>query len=141
MRASPACQVTLRHFGVWHSAVVLLATAGALLVGSWLLAREEISVVERVILAATGALSLGALAASLWRIPVQRLRWDGQAWHLDSVSGELTMKIDLGFWMLLHFRPEPTGTACWLPVQRRGLEAQWHGLRCAVYSPRPPVRP
>ena len=28
----------------------------------------------------------------------------------------------------------------WLPVQRRGLEADWHALRCAVYSP-PPVAP
>ena len=24
----------------------------------------------------------------------------------------------------------------WLPVQRRGLESQWHALRCAVYSAR-----
>jgi hypothetical protein len=131
----------LRHFGAWRSALVLLSTAGALLAGSWLSAQEEVSVAQRVILAVTGAMSIGALTASLWRVPVQSLCWDGQAWHLDSASGELTMKIDLGFWMLLHFRPVPTGAARWLPVQRRGLEAQWHGLRCAVYSPRPPARP
>ena len=28
----------------------------------------------------------------------------------------------------------------WLPVQRRGLEAHWHALRCAVYCARRPRR-
>jgi hypothetical protein len=54
--------------------------------------------------------------------------------------GELQVAIDLGAWMLLHFVPDVGHRACsvsWLPVQRRGLESQWHALRCAVYSPRP----
>jgi len=42
----------------------------------------------------------------------------------------------------VSFRPEPSAAASdaavtWLPVQRRGLQAHWHALRCAVYSPRP----
>ena len=42
--------------------------------------------------------------------------------------------------MLLQFRAHDRSHSprmIWLPVQRRGLEPQWHGLRCAVYSPRP----
>ena len=38
---------------------------------------------------------------------------------------------------LPQFRGDSTGGAgLWLPVQRRrGLESQWHALRCAVYAP------
>jgi hypothetical protein len=42
--------------------------------------------------------------------------------------------------MLLRFTPDAPARMTWLPVQRRGLEAQWHALRCAVYSPRPAAR-
>jgi hypothetical protein len=69
------------------------------------------------------------------------LRWDGQAWYLgdatsDAVPGELGVMLDLGAWMLLRFKPLPSGKVVWLPVQRRGLEAEWHALRCAVYASR-----
>jgi hypothetical protein len=39
--------------------------------------------------------------------------------------------------MLLNFTPDAAARTSWLPVQRLGLETQWHALRCAVYSPRP----
>jgi hypothetical protein len=29
----------------------------------------------------------------------------------------------------------PRRRATWLPVQRRGIERQWHALRCSVHSP------
>jgi len=83
------------------------------------------------------ALTMLACAVSLWRVPAQSLHWDGQVWQLDGVPGELTAAIDIGPWMLLKFTPEMPGRTSWLPVQRRGLETQWHALRCAVYSPRP----
>ena len=82
-----------------------------------------------------------ALAVSLWRVPVQSLRWDGKVWHLDTAAGELKVAVDLGPWMLLLFTPQAPGRASWLPVQRRGLEAQWHALRCAIYSPRAADQP
>ena len=50
----------------------------------------------------------------------------------------MTVAIDLGSFLLLSLVGADAG-ACrsgrWLPVQRRGLELQWHALRCAVYSP------
>jgi hypothetical protein len=138
MRASPPCQVSLRHFGAWRVAVVLLTSAGAAAIASWLPSREPVvPVAWMMTLVVAAALPMLACAVSLWRVPAQSLRWDGQVWQLDDVPGELAAAIDLGPWMLLKFAPETPGRTSWLPVQRRGLEAQWHALRCAVYSPRP----
>ena len=138
MRASPPCQVSLRHFGAWRVALVLLTCAGAAAIASWLPSREPVvSAGLLMALVVAVALTMLACAVSLWRVPAQSLRWDGQVWQLDSVPGELTAAIDIGPWMLLKFTPEMSGRMSWLPVQRRGLETQWHALRCAVYSPRP----
>ena len=137
MRASPACQVSLQRFGVWRAAVFLLALSGAAAMTGWLLGRESPVSIEWMMLVAAATLAILILAVSLWRVPAQSLRWDGQAWQLDATPGELTVAIDLGPWMLLCFTPESGGRPRWLPAQRRGLEAQWHALRCAVYAPRP----
>ena len=140
MRASPPCQVSLRRFGVWRAAVAVLASAGLAALVSWLIGREPPVSAGLMTLVVSAALLILALAVSLWRVPAQSLRWDGQAWQLDAVPGELKVAIDLGPWMLLNFTPDAAARASWLPVQRLGLEAQWHALRCAVYSPRPLAR-
>ena len=139
MRACPPCQVSLRRFGVWRAVVALLALAGAATLAGWLAGQEPPRSIGLMTLVALAALSMLALAASLWRVPAQSLRWDGRAWLLDAAPGELKVSIDLGPWMLLHFKPDLSAPATWLPVQRRGLETQWHALRCAVYAPRPAV--
>jgi membrane protein YdbS with pleckstrin-like domain len=140
MRASPACQVSLQRFVAWRIAVCLLALAGAAAMVGWLIGRESPLSGGLMMLTAAAALAILALAVSLWRVPAQSLRWDGRAWQLDAVRGELIVAIDLGPWMLLRFTPGAGSRARWLPVQRRGLEAQWHALRCAVYAPRPAER-
>ena len=86
-------------------------------------------------------LAMAALVRSLLRTPARSLRWDGQAWHLDAVPGDVAVVIDLGPWMLLRFASTDFARVTWLPVQRRGIDAQWHALRCAVYSPRPLAGP
>ena len=139
MRASPACQVSLQRFGAWRVAVCSLALAGAAAMTGWLIGRESPVAIGWMMPAAAVALAILALAVSLWRVPAQSLRWDGQAWQLDAAPGELSVAIDLGPWMLLRFTPGASSRTRWLPVQRRGLEAQWHALRCAVYAPRPPA--
>ena len=136
MRASPACQVSLQRFGAWRIAVVTLALLGAATLAGWLLGREG-RPVEWWWGAATSLVLMLLLAASLWRVPVQDLRWDGQRWYLGESPGDLRVAIDPGPWMLLRFMPSDSVRTRWLPVQRRGLEAAWHLLRCAVYSPRP----
>jgi len=98
-----------------------------------------------------GTASLAAaigLSASLSAVVPLTLRWDGQGWTLGPAApagnepwpGDVTVCIDLGNWMLLRFRHRSSGRlpkVTWLPVQRRGQPAQWHALRCALYSTRP----
>ena len=136
MRASPACQVSLRRFGVWLAAVFALTAEGAAAMAAWLASRQTPISIELMMFAGLTLLVSFALAVSLWRVPAQSLRWDGKVWHLDTAPGELKVAVDLGPWMLLLFTPQAPGRASWLPVQRRGLEVQWHALRCAIHSPR-----
>ncbi|HKW82249.1 MAG TPA: hypothetical protein VJN68_00740 [Burkholderiaceae bacterium] len=156
MRASPAFQCVLNRYGVWRAAVGAVAAAGIAVLLTWLATRSEPTPPLGLAAWAGAMLAVPALAASLMRLPAVTLRWDGQHWWLarlgrssravaaaqiDATAGELDVALDLGAWMLLRFRPVSTDRRerrpRWLPVQRRGLEAQWHALRCAVYSPRP----
>ena len=148
MRASPAFQVSLRRFGVWHSAVsaVALLAAATTIAWAWLHARMG----GAGWLAGAGLASLVILGfgLSLGLVRAARLRWDGEQWLAGAADtpedelrpGQLDVSIDLGFWMLLRFTAAEPGRhrrVIWLPAQRRGLESEWHGLRCAVYAPRP----
>ena len=145
MRAAPPCQFLLQRFGVWRGAVLLLAALGVATMTAWLITRESPLISPNSVAVAIALVLLVALGASLTRTPAVDLRWDGRAWHLGpasggSVAGELSVAIDLGPWMLLRFSPaapDARARVVWLPVQRLGLESQWHALRCAVYSPRP----
>jgi hypothetical protein len=148
MRASPAFQVVLDRFGMWQAAVFTAVLAGALVMLAWLASEQpSLSVASRWGIAgiALGLLLRGAAAA---RVRAVSLRWDGQLWHLgppgsaghEPDSGPLHVAIDLGPWMLLRLEPAAStwgSRSIWLPAQRHGLEAHWHALRCAVYSPRP----
>ena len=147
MRAAPAFQVSLRRFGVWRGAVLALAALAMATMAAWLFTHER--PIEIVAWAATTAsiAAIGGLAAWAVRVPPIELSWDGQAWFVGRASnqpapGDLRVAIDLGRWMLLRFTPAvSTGArAVWVPVQRLGLESQWHALRCSVYSPRPVPR-
>jgi len=148
MRASPAFQVVLDRFGVWRALVRVAALMGAGVMAAWLVSQPpSMPAVVRacVVIAALALLWLGASAA---RVPPVSVRWDGQLWHLgppesaghEPDNGDLRVVLDLGPWMLLRFEPAESTwrvPATWLPAQRRGLEPQWHALRCSVYSPRP----
>ena len=161
MRTSPAIDVTLSRFGVWRCAIAVVAAAALAAVWAWWAAWAALNAAQppptsTAVLATLVTLSLVivGLAAVLSRVPCTALRWDGQGWSLqrvpglrtdhtaagEPVAGEIIVAIDLGLWMLLRFEPALRGTrlrCVWLPVQRRGIETQWHALRCAVYSPRP----
>ena len=148
MRGSPPCAVVVRRFVVWRSAVCVVALAGVSALVAWvLLAPVGQLVAVRVGVGLAGLASL-ALAASLVRTRPVVVRWDGVAWTVADpanvvaapLAGTLDVAIDVGSFMLLRFtsngiRP-PLGVR-WIPVERRGLEREWHSFRCAVYSPRP----
>ena len=148
MRAAPAFQVSLLRFGWWRAAVLLLGLLGAAALLSWWISREAAHGWPASAIVAAGAVAIFGGSIRLGRVRATSLRWDGRCWHLgaldaaadDATPGTLQVMIDLGPWMLLRFDPAVGAgrlRATWLPVQRRGLEPQWHALRCAVYSPRP----
>lgn len=149
MRASPAFQVSLRRFGIWRALVFSVATAAVLAVAAWLLSANQAASLPMRGLAVTGALALWGCAGTLCRNPALSLRWDTQMWHLGPLAtrgdepwhGRVTIAVDLGAWMLLAFERDSVGgmrrRTVWVPVQRSGLEGQWHALRCAVYCARP----
>ncbi len=148
MRAAPAVYVSLRRFSAWRATVLALALAGLMVTCAWLLGRDAIPVSTLAVGMGCSALALVWLGLSLGRVPAVDLCWDGQGWSLknpllvnaDPVVGDISIAIDLGAWMLLRFRPVNASRwslPIWLPVQRRGIEPQWHALRCAVHAPRP----
>jgi hypothetical protein len=152
MRAHPAFQITLRRFGAWRRAVWAIAGAGSLVLAAWALGASQARPLWLLALCALGLCAVVWLSVSLNRIAPLSLRWDGQLWHLGPAHavgnepwpGRLTVCIDLGAWMLLRFRhagPASRPRVSWLPVERSGQQAQWHALRCALYSPRPAPSP
>jgi hypothetical protein len=148
MRSIAACQFSLSRFGGWRWSVVSLGVGVQAALLAWSASRwANLAGYDKAALVAV-CLAAWALALSLARVKAVQLRWDGAAWSLrrtgpseaEGVAGELSVCMDLGFWMLLKFKTQSarrTWGVTWLPVQRRGLEPQWHAFRCAAYSPRP----
>ena len=145
MRESPVFDVGLRRFDRWRAFIVLLAAAAVatLTAWAWAMARfgDDGDSVVVFSLAALLAVASVAVAGSLIRVPSGVLSSRHGAWTFAveggaSRSGPLTVAIDLGPFLLLHLDDAALGRI-WLPVQRRGLEREWHALRCAVYSPPP----
>jgi len=154
MRAPPPIDISLTRFGCWRGALAILALGTGAVIAAWLLASADAQPPAlRVGVALAAVLALGALLSAA-RVAAVELGWDGAHWScavLDGgragppLPGELTVAIDLGSWLLLRFAAaDPQGGRLpvrWLPVQRRGLEPQWHALRCAVHAPMPAREP
>jgi hypothetical protein len=149
MHASPPFQMIVRHFGIWRGAVTLLVAVAVAVVAVWALQAMERHAEWVVMASALLVASSSMLLAHAWRLPAMTLRWDSQQWQLARSdpsglapvpSGRLVVSVDLGGWMLLHFKPDDATVlqrGTWLPVQRRGHEPDWHALRCTVYCARP----
>ena len=143
VRSAPPLQVTIRRFDRWQGCVALLAALAAATLAGWIGSRLASSTASTSV----AVLVSCALAAVLgWRgsrrAPL-RLRWDGQQWHLGSAAGAIDHDvagcprpmIDLGSWLMVAFENSGSVTGhVWLPLQRRGLERDWHALRCALYA-------
>jgi len=140
MRGAPPVEVRVRRPGSWQAFVVVLVALTAGSIGAWLVASEAGTALKMALALATVAAGLGALSTAA---PLDlTLRWTGSAWVLsrhpasDEHVGTVAVALDLGNWMLLRFVSEPLRPrTTWLPVQRRGLDGDWHALRCAVHAP------
>jgi hypothetical protein len=153
MRAPPPIDVALTRFGCWRGALASLAVCTAAVTAAWLVASFDQQPAPLLIGVATVAASVLGILLSAVRVPAVELRWDGAGWWCAArsgaradlaVQGNLTVALDLGSWLLLRFVPAGSSRrvdARWLPVQRRGLEPQWHALRCAVHAPTPARAP
>jgi hypothetical protein len=145
MRENVFFELRLRRFGVWRVAVWSIAGAAIVAVAAWSAgmwdSQPESGRALVVAVAAGLALLTTGLAFSLARIKAGVLICADGAWSYASDAGlrrcgTLEVAMDLGAFLLLRLVDERRRNT-WLPVQRRGLEAKWHALRCAVYSPPP----
>jgi hypothetical protein len=143
MRESMFFELRVCRFGVWRAAVGLVAGAAIAALTAWAVAMVESQpqAGRGLVMAIAAGLSLATigLAFSLARAEAGLLtRSEGMlAFVPDSGArrtGTLEVAIDFGAFLLLRL-VERRRTIVWLPVQRRGVETQWHALRCAVYSP------
>lgn len=98
-----------------------------------------------------GGVLLALLSPWLWPLsplPVFGLRWDGQAWWLSPPSPEVARRIrpevvlDLGAWMLLRLRAEPSRRLpVYLALRQRDQDFAWAQLRVLLWLARVEVEP
>lgn len=149
MHAPPPFQITVRRFGVWRVACTGLTAASWLVMAAWAMSARHAHPGWLAISLLLLAIASGGLLSHAWRLQPTSLRWDGQVWHAgpqatmgqEPMSGHLWVTLDLGDWILLRFVAEGARRGRWLPVQRRGHEPAWHGLRATVYCARPASPP
>jgi hypothetical protein len=142
MRESPPFEVRLQRFDVWRAAVAVVALAAVAAVSAWAWSTAAARAGESVtwVFAVAAGLAGATIAAALTlaRTPAGLLACRDGGWSYASdagpeVAGTLTVALDWGAFLLL--RIDRGRDRVWLPVQRRGLERDWHALRCALYSP------
>ncbi len=147
MRERLSCIVELRRFGVWRAAVCAVAATAIAAMAAWgglALATGARGSALIAAIAAAMAIMSTLLAVSLARVEPGTLASGEDGWTFTSrrggvervESGTLMVAVDLGSFFLLTLT-RGDASRRWLPVQRRGLEADWHALRCAVHAPKP----
>jgi len=143
MHSAPAVAFQAGDGGAWR----LLATAGSALVtavvAAWLQGWIDswrvdagLPTLSLPVVALSIAAAALLVAAWTWRQltrPAPRLAWDGQHWSLQptdpadpaddalgpAVPGQLSIRIDLGGWMLLQFSPDDGGPSVWVAAGAR----------------------
>ena len=150
-RSAPPVHVLVDRFTVWTAAWIVLWVLAAFCLVAWAAGWAQSATIALAGPFHWLALIFSGfvLLAGLWcsRFSALSLRWDGEQWWLGT-PGEVGVepwpvhpfvKLDLGTFMLLQLEPRAgvSGNSIryrWLPIQRRGLATQWHGLRCALLT-------
>jgi len=151
MSKSSSCVVTLRRFAVWRRAVASVAAAALGALAAWAAAcmAAAASGAELPILVTALGFGIGTvlLALSLARVEAGVPTCRDGRWTFASDGSphapqdcEFGVALDLGSFLRLTLASAGARRRRWLPVQRSGLEHEWHAIRCAVIrrrSPRP----
>ena len=147
----PAVRITIRNFAVWRGGVLALTMSAIAVLCAWALQSHRAQHPATMWLALLLLAGAARLGVSLWRVVPVTLAFDGAGWFVWSadreadapMAVEVQLCIDLGAWMLLRLLPsshEAGARPRWLPAQFSPPEAQWHALRCAIYSSARQVR-
>ncbi|MEQ1804232.1 MAG: hypothetical protein ABL900_02560 [Burkholderiaceae bacterium] len=141
----PALRITIRKFAVWRGGVLGLAVSAVVVLCAWAVQAHHAQHQATMWLALSLVAVAAGLGASLWRVVPVTLAFDGSGWLAWSegradaapMAVEVRLCMDLGAWMLLRLIPssrEARSRPRWVPVQFSAPQAQWHALRCAIYS-------
>jgi hypothetical protein len=146
MRASSPIDIEMDRDGLRLCAVVELMPATGATLAAWIVLGDGTVPIAAGAAAVGFALGAAVLALSAVGSPSARLRSNAARRRLgrdaglpgDLAEGDVAVAIDLGAWMLRRFVADAGrgGGVTWLPARRCGLQARWHGLRCAASSPR-----
>jgi toxin CptA len=136
MHSAPALTypVGRSRFQVWLLCLIGLVSVSAGL--RWV--QQSGPVDWRQGLFAVTLLIYGLVDVLAWRrTPTGTLHWDGQVWGwtemTQSLSGAVTVHLDLQFCMVLSLQSE-NGSRIWLWPERRRDPVRWSALRRAVFS-------
>jgi hypothetical protein len=155
VKTAPAVSVRVTRFDRWRFVLALLwALAGAGMAAT-LAAHTGAAQLHMGLGAAAVALAAAAASLRASRRSAVVMAWDGRQWtvaeQLPAASPgaqqqgppvRMSVHVDLGGWLLVRLDTEGIpARRQWLPLQRTGLEPQWHALRCALYSRAPLAAP
>ena len=147
MRAAPAFELDVRPGLPVRAVLAMIGGACAAAVGAWTWSHID---------AAAGPAGRGAvgwLAVSLgaamlggwlgWRLAPRTphtIAWHQGQWTLCQCAaapraGTVQVKLDVGSWMLLRFRPAGAGPTTWLAVSNSDAGPAWHALRATLFAP------
>jgi hypothetical protein len=140
MHAAPSVDAPLADGRVERALAAALHGVAAFVLVGWLMASAD----DRLPPAVRDAGPWLAAALACWaglrwarRIlppdpPV--LRWNGQHWQLlpDVDLARLQVQLDVGAWLLLHWRCAADGRTGWGVARPAAAGAHWHGLRVAL---------
>ena len=133
----------MKRFDRWQACVAALAALAVATLAGWFGTRLAWGTVQTAVATLASCTFAAVLAWHGSRRTPVRLRWDGCRWHFgpaaaasdQDVAGCSRPMIDLGSWLLVVFESSTSAVErVWLPLQRRGLEGEWHALRCALYA-------
>lgn len=119
MRGAPPVHLNCTVCKAWLWAELVLHCLAAAVAAYWLTSQAGLPSRWPVVGAGLAAVVTWVVfARRATRRPVRELAWTGERWTLDAQPGAVALKMDLGRWLLLHFRADAgVREGVWLPLE------------------------